>query len=105
MDENTFARLLEWIPEVWRVNAIGVNVVNFLGGEPLLRTDRIKKIMDVVRRQTDGIHGLVNTNGDLVDAVAWDDLEHIRWITVREISQYDFCPADEEILKRLSALC
>lgn len=30
-------------------------------------------------------------------------LEHndIRWITVGEIDQYDFCPADEEILKRL----
>ena len=31
-------------------------------------------------------------------------LEHndIRWITVDEIPNYDFCPADEEILKRLS---
>ena len=30
-------------------------------------------------------------------------LEHndIRWITVDEIDQYAFCPADEEILKRL----
>lgn len=30
-------------------------------------------------------------------------LEHndIRWITVREIDQYDFCPADEEILKKI----
>lgn len=30
-------------------------------------------------------------------------LEHndIRWITPGEIPQYDFCPADEEILKRL----
>lgn len=30
-------------------------------------------------------------------------LEHhdIRWITAGEISQYDFCPADEEILKKL----
>ena len=30
-------------------------------------------------------------------------LEHndIRWITPGEISQYDFCPADEEILRRL----
>lgn len=31
-------------------------------------------------------------------------LEHndIRWITATEIPQYDFCPADEEILKRLA---
>lgn len=30
-------------------------------------------------------------------------LEHndIRWITADEILQYDFCPADEEILRRL----
>ena len=30
-------------------------------------------------------------------------LEHndIRWITPEEIPQYDFCPADEEILRRL----
>ena len=30
-------------------------------------------------------------------------LEHndIRWITVNEIDQYAFCPADAEILKRL----
>ena len=31
-------------------------------------------------------------------------LEHndIRWITPREIPQYDFCPADEEILQRIT---
>ncbi|MDO4284903.1 MAG: (deoxy)nucleoside triphosphate pyrophosphohydrolase [Eubacteriales bacterium] len=30
-------------------------------------------------------------------------LEHndLRWITAKEIDQYDFCPADEEILERL----
>ncbi len=28
----------------------------------------------------------------------------LRWITPREIPQYDFCPADTEILKRLAAL-
>ena len=32
-------------------------------------------------------------------------LEHndIRWITVDEIDQYEFCPADEEILERLKS--
>ena len=31
-------------------------------------------------------------------------LEHndIRWITPQEIPQYDFCPADEEILQRIT---
>lgn len=33
-------------------------------------------------------------------------LEHrdIRWITVEQIDDYDFCPADEEILRRLKEL-
>ena len=33
-------------------------------------------------------------------------IEHndIRWITVDEIDQYEFCPADEEILERLKTL-
>lgn len=32
-------------------------------------------------------------------------LEHndIKWITPAEIPQYDFCPADEEILKKIQA--
>lgn len=28
-------------------------------------------------------------------------LDDIRWITVEEIDQYAFCPADEEIMRRL----
>ena len=30
-------------------------------------------------------------------------IEHndLRWITIEEIDQYEFCPADEEILRRL----
>ena len=34
-------------------------------------------------------------------------LEHndIQWITPREISSYDFCPADEEILARICEVC
>ncbi len=33
-------------------------------------------------------------------------LEHndIRWITVDEIDQFEFCPADEEILIKLKAI-
>ena len=82
MDEKTFSRLLEWIPEVWRTNNVNVNIVNFLGGEPLLWTDRIRRVMDSVNRHTDGMIGLVNTNGDLVDSVNWDDLEDIKWMTI-----------------------
>jgi radical SAM protein with 4Fe4S-binding SPASM domain len=81
MDENTFSFLLEWIPEVWKQNNVKVNLVNFLGGEPLLRTDRIKKIMDSVYTHTEGMQGLVYTNADLIDSVHWDDLESIQWMT------------------------
>ncbi|MCL2766142.1 MAG: SPASM domain-containing protein [Peptococcaceae bacterium] len=81
MDDRTFSRLLEWIPEVWRANKVKVNYIGFLGGEPLLRTDRIKKVMDAVYGNTDGMQGALYTNGDLVDAVNWYDLEDIHWIT------------------------
>lgn len=82
MDENTFSRLLEWIPEVWKVNNVKVNTIGFLGGEPLLRTDRIKKIMDSAYKNTDGMQGFLYTNGDLVDSVNWDDLEDIQWMSL-----------------------
>ena len=81
MDEHTFSRLLEWIPEVWKVNNVKVNSIGFLGGEPLLRTDRIKKVMDSVYKNTDGMQGYLYTNGDLIDSVNWDDLEDIQWMT------------------------
>ena len=81
MDDNTFSKLLEWIPEVWRLNNIKVNTIGFLGGEPLLRTDRIKKVMDTVYEHTDGMQGYLYTNGDLVDTVNWDDIEDIQWIS------------------------
>lgn len=82
MDETAFSRLIEWIPEVWRANGVKVNLVNFLGGDPLMRTDRIRRVMDAVRKNTNGVQGLVNTNGDLVDSVNWDDLEEIQWMTI-----------------------
>ncbi|MBI4720679.1 MAG: SPASM domain-containing protein [Chitinivibrionia bacterium] len=82
MDERTFSRLLEWIPEVWKANNVKVNAIGFLGGEPLLRTDRIKRVMDSVYENTGGMQGFVYTNGDVVDSVRWDDLEDIQWISM-----------------------
>lgn len=80
MDEGTFSRLLDWIPEVWKANNVKVNSIGFLGGEPFLRTDRIRRVMDSVYKNTQGMQGYVYTNGDLVDSVNWDDLEDIQWI-------------------------
>ena len=88
MDEKTFSKLLEWIPEVWKVNNVKVNAIGFLGGEPLLRTDRIRQVMDSVYKNTDGMQGFLYTNGDVIDSVNWDDLEAIQWIStnITEIS-------------------
>lgn len=81
MDDSTFSRLLEWIPEVWKINRVKVNIVVFLGGEPLLWTDRIRKVMDSVYNNTDGMQAALCTNGDLVNSTNWDDLKDIQWIS------------------------
>ena len=41
-------------------------------------------------------------NASILEGVP-QKIEHndLRWITVEEIDQYEFCPADEEILRRL----
>ena len=99
MDENTFSRLLDWIPEVWKANNVKVNVIVFLGGEPLLRTDRIKKVMDSVYKNTNGMQGNVTTNADLVDSINWDDLEDIQWMTTN-ITNIDI----EELSRRMKII-
>lgn len=82
MDENRFAALLDWIPRVWETNNVKVNIINFLGGEPLMDTPRIRRVMETVTHTTAGMQGMVNTNADLVDRIDWDDLHAIQWITV-----------------------
>ena len=58
--------------------------------------------MDVVHEYPDLLVHLTLFNAVIAEG-APQKLEHndIRWITVDEIPSYDFCPADEEILKRL----
>jgi 8-oxo-dGTP diphosphatase len=62
--------------------------------------------MDVTHEYADLTVHLTLFNAVITEGEA-QKLEHndIRWVTVRDIPQYAFCPADEEILKRLSALC
>jgi uncharacterized protein len=99
MDENTFSQLLEWIPEVWKANNVKVNAIGFLGGEPLLRTDRIKKVMDTAYSNTDGMQGFLYTNGDVIDSVNWDDLEDIQWISINITDT-----AIEELSRRMKVI-
>ena len=58
--------------------------------------------MDVVHEYPDLLVHLTLFNAVIAEGIP-QKLEHndIRWITVDEIPNYDFCPADNEILKRL----
>lgn len=58
--------------------------------------------MEVTHEYPDLTVHLTLFNATIVDGEP-QKLEHndIKWITPREIPNYDFCPADEAILKRL----
>lgn len=58
--------------------------------------------MDVVHKYPDITVHLTLFNATIAEGIP-QKLEHndIRWITPNEIQQYDFCLADEEILKRI----
>ena len=59
--------------------------------------------MDVVHEYSDIIVHLTLFNATIAEGVL-QKLEHndIKWIAPSEIPNYDFCPADEEILKKIS---
>ena len=61
--------------------------------------------MDVTHEYPDLTVHLTLFHATIADGIP-QKLEHndIRWITVNEIDQYDFCPADTEILERLKQL-
>ena len=58
--------------------------------------------MDVVHEYPDITVHLTLFNATIFEGVP-QKLEHndIRWITADEIPSYDFCPADEEILRKI----
>ena len=58
--------------------------------------------MDVVHEYPDLTVHLMLFNATMVEGEP-QKLEHndIKWITPSEISNYEFCPADEEILKKI----
>lgn len=60
--------------------------------------------MDVVHEYPDIHVHLTLFNATIEDGIP-QKLEHndIQWITPAEIPNYDFCPADEDILNRLTA--
>ena len=58
--------------------------------------------MEVVHEYPDIIVHLTLYNATIAEGIP-QKLEHIdiKWIAPAEISNYDFCPADKEILERL----
>ena len=60
--------------------------------------------MDVVHEDPDITVHLTLFNATIAEGVP-QKLEHndIQWIRVSEIDNYDFCPADTEILKKLKS--
>lgn len=62
--------------------------------------------MDVVHEYPDITVHLTLFSAAIAEGVP-QKLEHndIKWIKVSEIDNYDFCPADEEILLRLKERC
>ena len=59
--------------------------------------------MEVVHEYPDITVHLTLFNAEIVEGVP-QKLEHndIKWITAAEIPNYNFCPADEDILKRIN---
>ena len=59
--------------------------------------------MDVIHEYPDITVHLTLFNATIAEGEP-HKLEHndIQWITPREISNYEFCPADEEILKEIT---
>lgn len=60
--------------------------------------------MDVVHEYPDITVHLTLFNASIAEGIP-QKLEHndIKWITVSEIDDYDFCPADTEILKKIKS--
>lgn len=77
MSDEMFNDLLDFVVKVYYESDISYFLVTFLGGEPLLRTDRIKKFFDRVNKDTPGMGGSIFTNGDLIDKINWDDVKDI----------------------------
>ena len=62
--------------------------------------------IDVVHEYPDIIVHLTLFNATIAEGLP-QKLEHndINWVVPSEIPNYDFCPADEEILKKITEVC
>lgn len=88
MTDEMFEVLLNFLVKTYNDSDVYHFLITFLGGEPLLRTDRIKRIMDKVNSETPGMAGSIFTNGDLIDKINWDEVYDVNlWnLNVTDIS-------------------
>ena len=77
MSDEMFDDLLKFLVKVYNETNERIYHILLLGGEPLLRTDRIKKLVDYIFSNTPGMAFSMFTNGDLIDSVNWSDLTRI----------------------------
>jgi uncharacterized protein len=82
MPEDVFARLCDWLPATYYQHNYLFGMVVFLGGEPLLETQKIKRLMDAVFEKTPGMLGVIHTNGDLLNRIDWHNVEKINQWTL-----------------------
>jgi len=82
MSPELFSRFKDWCVEVYNEQEWKVLTVVWLGGEPLLITDKISETMKHINSHTPGVVGNLFTNADLIDSVNWDHLAEIHWINV-----------------------
>lgn len=75
MDDKMFEDMLEFMVKVYEQTNETLYHILFLGGEPLLRTDRIKRVMSYTKQKTPGMLGGLFTNGDMIDCIDWSDLK------------------------------
>lgn len=63
------------------------------------------EFMDIIHEYPDITIHLTLFNASIAKGVP-QKLEHsdIRWITSKEIPQYEFCPADNQILKKIGSM-
>ncbi len=77
MSDETFDKLCEWIPIQYNKLPFLHSTIIWVGGDHLLVTDKVKKLMDSVFNQCPGISSYMFTNGDLLHKINWDHMDKV----------------------------
>lgn len=77
MSDEVFEQLCNVVDNSYDRHNVLHQMVNFIGGEPLLETKRIGILSDIIFEKTPGMEIIVYTNGDLVDMINYEDLKRV----------------------------